>query len=90
MEQATSFQTSGIIIENRKQISISGVEDCLSFDEETINLKTKLGILVIKGISLHIENFNTNTGELTATGRINAAVYTVTDDKKSVFSRIFR
>jgi sporulation protein YabP len=90
MEQLTSFQSSGIIIENRKQISISGVEDCLTFDEETINLKTKLGNLVIKGISLHIENFNTNTGELTATGKINAAVYTATDDKKSMFSKIFR
>ena len=79
-----------IIIENRKIINLSGVSECLGFDDETISLDTKLGKLTIKGTGLHIQNFNTATGELTAEGRIHAIVYTVNDSKQSFFGKIFR
>lgn len=87
MEQ--NFNQS-IIIENRKQITLSGVKDCLGFDEETISLLTVLGKLVIKGEGLHIQNFDTKTGELIAEGKINATVFTVTQNNKNFFGKIFR
>lgn len=79
-----------IIIENRKEISLSGVSDCLEFDEETINLNTKLGKLTIKGSGLHIQSFDTETGEMTAQGRIHAVVYTSSDNNKSILGKLFR
>jgi len=79
-----------IIIENRKQISINGVKDCLGFDEETIALITSLGKLVIKGEGLHIQNFDTKSGELTAEGKVNAAIFTVEQNNKTIFGKIFR
>ncbi len=80
-----------VIIENRKKFNISGVKDVFSFDEETILLDTILGKMTIKGDALHIEGFNTQTGELTANGKIHAVVY-MSDVKNSsgFFSRIFR
>ncbi len=81
---------SSIIIENRKIINLSGVSECIGFDEETILLDTKLGKLTIKGSGLHIQNFNTSTCELTAEGKIYAIAYTANDSKKSFFSKIFR
>ena len=80
-----------VIIENRKRFNISGVKDVFSFDEETILLDTILGKMTIKGDSLHIEGYNTQTGDLTANGKIHAVVY-MSDVKNSggFFSRIFR
>ncbi len=80
-----------IIIESRKKLNISGVKDVTSFDDETILLDTKLGKMTVKGENLHIENFNTETGDLMATGQIHAVVY-MSDGKSSggFISRIFR
>ena len=80
-----------IIIESRKKLNISGVKDVTSFDDETILLDTKLGKMTVKGENLHIENFNTEIGDLMATGQIHAVVY-MSDGKSSggFISRIFR
>ena len=61
MEQNRTVTNHDIILHNRKQISLSGIDDCLGFDEETIHLSTKLGKLVINGVGLHIINFDTNS-----------------------------
>ncbi len=90
MEQTNNIHNHGLILENRKSLTLSGVEDCLGFDEETIHLQTKLGELYIKGIGLHIINFDTKSGELSAEGRINAIIYTAQDNKKSFISKILR
>ncbi len=81
---------NNIIIEKRKKLTISGVKDCLSFDEETITLSTVLGRLTVKGMSLHITNFDTSSGDFTAEGKINAVVYTADDQKGGFLSRVFK
>lgn len=88
-ETANVYQN--IIIESRKKLNISGVKDVISFDDETVLLETELGKLTVKGEDLHIVNFNTETGDLTATGRVHAVVY-MSDGKSSggFISKIFR
>ena len=88
--QENIINNSNIIIEQRKKLTITGVKDCLSFDEETIILNTALGKLAIKGIALHILNFDTSSGDFTAEGKINAVVYTAEETKDGFFNRIFR
>ena len=80
-----------VIVENRKKINLSGVKEVESFDDETILLETTLGRMTIKGEGLHIENFNMQTGDLTANGKLHAVVY-MSDVKNSngFLSRIFR
>ena len=43
-----------IIIEDRKKLTLSGVKDVISFDDETLLLETALGRLTVKGAGLHI------------------------------------
>ncbi len=88
-ETANVYQN--IIIESRKKLNISGVKDVMSFNDETVLLETELGKLTVKGEDLHIVNFNTETGDLTATGRVHAVVY-MSDGKSSggFISKIFR
>lgn len=80
-----------VIIENRKTLNISSVKDVLNFDDETILLDSTLGKMTIKGENLHIESFNSTTGDLSATGKIYAVVY-MSDAKASggFLSRIFK
>ncbi len=85
-----SSATGNIIVENRKKINVTGVNECIGFDEETILLDTQLGKLTIKGIGLHIKEFNTSTGELIADGKIHALAYSINNTKQSFFSKIFR
>ena len=38
-----------VILENRSKLSISGVLDVLSFDDQIVILETELGLLTVKG-----------------------------------------
>ena len=42
-------QSSNLIIENRKRVNITGVKECMFFDDETVILDTALGNLTVKG-----------------------------------------
>ena len=41
-----------LILENREKLSISGVIDVLSFDDQVVMIETELGLLTVKGLSL--------------------------------------
>ena len=79
-----------IIVDDRKKMTLTGVKDVLSFDEETVVLDTSLGRLTVKGSGLHIVNFDTKSGDLSAEGRLYALVYTTEEKSGGFFSRVFR
>ncbi len=64
-----------IILENREKLSVSGVLDILTFDEEEITLETELGQLNIKGENLKVEKLTVDTGEVVARGNFDSIVY---------------
>ena len=64
-----------VILEEREQLVISGVEEVESFDESTIFLTTAQGCLEIQGEELHIEKLSLDGGYLKVEGRVDALVY---------------
>jgi len=64
-----------IILEEREQLIVSGVEEVERFDEETILLTTAQGALEIQGDELHIEKLSLDGGDLKVEGRVNALIY---------------
>ena len=64
-----------VILEEREQLVISGVEEVESFDESTIFLTTAQGCLEIQGEELHIEKLSLDGGDLKVEGRVNALIY---------------
>lgn len=91
MEQNRLTVPHNIIIEDRKNVSISGVTDVESFDEETVVLMTDLGELVIKGFGLHISKIDVVSGDLALEGEIYNIGYTDTQASGGgLLSRLFR
>ena len=64
-----------VLLEEREQLVISGVEEVESFDENTIFLTTAQGPLEIQGEGLHIEKLSLDGGDLKVEGRVDALVY---------------
>ncbi len=82
-----------IIIENREKLSISGVIDVESFNEETIIVDTELGVLIIRGDDLHINKLNIDNSELSVEGEIISCEYSDRDSSRGgggFLSKIFK
>lgn len=88
MEERRTTKTStkdgshNLILENRKKLSVSGVEDVVNFDEETIVLDTVMNRLSICGKNLHINKLSVDAGEVVVEGDINSCVYSVAEENQ--------
>lgn len=93
-EKGTIKIPHNLILEARRTLSISGVNDIDNFDENSIVLFTEMGELTIKGNNLHISMLNVDTGELTMDGEIIALYYSSEPSGKGnqhgIFGKVFR
>ena len=82
---------SNIIMESRERITVSGVNDVESFDENSIVLSTELGDLIIKGQDLKIGKLNLDSGEVLAEGEFDSFEYSDYGSQKGgFFSKMFK
>ncbi len=80
-----------IIMEDRKKLSVSGVTDIDSFDEQTVIAITDMGELTIRGWNLHITRLNLEQSELLVDGEISSLTYTDTRPQaKGFFAKVLR
>ena len=81
-----------IVMEGRKNLSISGVEDIGSFDESIAVLMTSMGELTIRGEGLHLIKSDLDTGELIMEGMVSDMTYTEKRPEKQggMFGRLFK
>lgn len=82
-----------IVLENREKLSISGVLDVLSFDDQIVILETELGLLTVKGENLRINKLSLDTTEVVINGEIYNLGYTEKNsDKKNsgLLNKIFK
>lgn len=84
---------SSLILDNRKRITLSGVVEVVSFNEEQIILNTVLGKLIIKGQELKMHKLDVQNGDVMIIGTVNSCVYNSTEskkDKESILARLFK
>ena len=80
-----------LFLEERNRLTISGVKDVDSFDEETLVLFTDLGEITVKGEKVKVERFSAETGDFSATGTFQSVVYSQRLPKNSgFFARVFK
>ncbi|MBQ9298355.1 MAG: sporulation protein YabP [Clostridia bacterium] len=96
MEDRKSITNSviqNIILENRSKLSISGVLDVLSFDDQVVILETDLGLLTVKGDNLRINKLSIDTSEVVVEGDIISLAYSDKASEKaggSFLGKIFK
>ena len=82
-----------LILENRGKLSVSGVLDVLSFDDQVVMIETELGLLTVKGEELHINKLSIDTSEVIVEGEISYLAYSENNNEKtggSLLSKIFK
>lgn len=80
-------------LEDRKKLTLSGVSEVVSFDEEKISLNTMLGNLVIKGEGLKMNKLDVQNGDVIIIGYISSMIYSGKSVKKSnesILKKIFK
>lgn len=92
-KQLSSNVLQNIILENREKLTLSGVLDVLSFDDQVVILETELGLLTVKGQNLKITKLSLDTADVIVEGDIiNLAYSEKSLDKKgtSIMSKLFK
>ena len=90
-EERKASMPHNMVLEDRRILTVSGVADVDSFDEETVTVFTDFGELTIRGSNLHINRLSVETGDLTVEGNIAALIYSDEMPKSGgFFSKVFR
>ena len=83
-----------LILENRGKLSISVVNDVLSFDDQVVIVETELGLLTVKGENIRVNKLSLDTSEVVLEGTISYLAYSDKDLEKnknsSLLSKIFK
>lgn len=82
-----------LVLENRGKLSVSGVLDVLSFDDQVIMIETELGLLTVKGQNLRINKLSIDTSEVVVEGEVAYLAYSEVAQNKSsgsLLSKIFK
>ncbi len=90
MQETVLNSSHTVNMKDRESLCITGVSDVMGFDEQTVNVQTPMGNLVIKGDSLHISKLSLESSEVVVDGRINSLQYLGDTRQKGFVSKIFR
>ncbi len=79
---------------NRKNCTVNGVKDVLSFDIHEVLLETEQGMLMIKGDDLHVNRLTLEKGEVDVDGKIDSFTYSDVAESgrkgESLLAKLFR
>lgn len=78
-----------LLLDNRRLLSLTGVEDVVGFDENTVSLRTADCSLVVKGSDLHICKLSLETGDVVIDGAVSSLQY-LASAGKSLRAKLFR
>jgi sporulation protein YabP len=76
-------------LDGRSRLSVTGVQDVESFDEETVVLVTVQGTMVVRGEGLHLQMLSLESGQVTVEGRVDSMTYEDDAPGGGFFARLF-
>ena len=78
-----------LTLEQRKKLTMTGVTEVVSFEENSVILKTALGTLVIQGQQLRLKTLSLEGGQVDVSGTISALIYEEPRSTGGVLRRLF-
>ena len=83
-----------VILKSRKNMSIEGVEEVISFDDTQVVLVTSCGEMTVEGRGLHISVLDLDSGTVELDGNVEGLFYSDGNADavvgKSIFARLFK
>ncbi len=64
-----------LTLNERRQLSMTGVSEVVSFDDTAVVLRTELGTLVIQGRDLQLKTLSLEGGQVVVEGTVSALHY---------------
>ncbi len=89
-QQKYSVSRTGVTIENRERISVTGIVRIDSFDESEVCARVENSIVSIFGQGLHISRLDLDNGVLIVDGFISGVEYSDQENKGGFFGRLFK
>ncbi|MCL2372108.1 MAG: sporulation protein YabP [Defluviitaleaceae bacterium] len=92
-EKRRSVSRHSLQVDRRENVTVTGMIDVISFDEESIIGETEMGIIIIRGANLHVKRVNLENGELIVSGEIDGITYENPSGgvrAKSLLGRLFK
>lgn len=78
-----------LTLNQRSELTMTGVTDVVSFDEGTVVLHTDLGTLVIQGNALQLKTLSADGGQIAVEGHICSLLYEEPRQKGGWLGRLF-
>ena len=79
-----------LTLNERSKLTMSGVTDVISFDENTVVLRTELGTLLVHGHGLQLNTLPAEGGQVVVDGKIAARIYEELRQKGGWLNRLLR
>lgn len=79
-----------LTLDERNKLSITGVTEVVSFEENAVVLRTDLGTLVVQGRELQLKTLSPEGGQVAVEGQIGALHYEEARTSEGWLSRLFR
>ncbi|MBU5257281.1 sporulation protein YabP [Tissierella praeacuta] len=90
-ENKIKIRNQNIMVEDREKMTVTGVEQVESFNDNTIILTTVKGGMTIKGEGLNIAKLNLDDGSVKIEGKINGVNYMNKEGTpKNIMGKIFK
>lgn len=74
----------------RKNLTLTGVTEVVSFDDTAVLLHTELGTLEVQGQELQLKTLSIDGGQVVVDGQISALIYEEPRAAGSFWGRLFR
>lgn len=78
-----------LTLNERKNLTMTGVTEVVSFDDTAVILKTALGTLVVQGKDLKLKTLSLDGGQVAVDGVISGLIYEESKPSGGVFRRLF-
>ena len=78
-----------LTLNERRQLSMTGVSEVVSFDDTTVILHTQLGTLNIHGKDLQLKQLSLEGGQVAVDGTVSALIYEEPRQSGGWLSRLF-
>ena len=77
-----------VTMQERKNLTITGVTEVVSFDDHSVVLRTCMGTLVVHGQGLQLKQLSQEGGQVGVEGEISALVYERGGPQRSFWGRL--